>query len=228
MGQNITLKAADGHSLSTYEAGHGDMPYALVVVQEIFGVNGHIRQVCDTFAEQGFHVVAPALFDRAGRGAELGYEKADIQTGLALRSKIPLEKTLLDLTASAEALNRQKVGIIGYCWGGLLAWEAAAQTDSFAAAVGWYGGGIASRINETPRCPVQLHFGEADASIPHTDVSAIREAHPELEIYVYDGAGHGFGCPQRATFDKEAYELAQKRSLAFLTEHLRTSAGPGA
>lgn len=153
MGRIITLTASDGHDFSAYEAGHADAPYALVVVQEIFGVNGHIRHVCDTFAEHGFHVVAPAVFDRAERGVELGYEKADIQTGLALRSQIPLEKTLLDLVASAAALNKKKVGLIGYCWGGLLVWEAAAQTDSFAAAVSWYGGGIASRINETHVAP---------------------------------------------------------------------------
>ncbi|MFT8464750.1 dienelactone hydrolase family protein [Acetobacter persici] len=220
MGQIITLKAADGHEFSAYEAGHAEMPYALVVVQEIFGVNGHIRHVCDIFAEHGFHVIAPAVFERAERGVELGYEKADIQTGLALRSQIPLAETLLDLEASAAALGKTDVGLIGYCWGGLLAWEASCRTDRFAAAVSWYGGGIASRVDETPRCPVQLHFGEADTSIPHTDVSIIRAAHPEIEIYVYDGAGHGFGCSQRASFDPEAYKLAQKRSLAFLEEHL--------
>ncbi|WP_215755404.1 dienelactone hydrolase family protein [Acetobacter sp. P5B1] len=225
MGQIITLKAADGHEFSAYEAGHADMPYALVVVQEIFGVNSHIRHVCDTFAEHGFHVIAPALFDRAEPGVELGYEKADIQTGLALRSRIPLAETLLDLEAASAALNTAKVGILGYCWGGLLAWEAASQTNSFAVAVGWYGAGIAARINETPRCPVQLHFGEADTTIPHTDVSTIRSAHPEIEIYMYDGAGHGFGCSQRASFDLDAYELAQKRSVAFLEAHLRSHAG---
>lgn len=225
MGQIITLQAADGHEFSAYEAGNADMPYALVVVQEIFGVNGHIRHVCDTFAEHGFHVVAPALFDRVEPGVALGYGKEDIQAGLALRSRVPLEKTILDLNAAAAALDKAKVGIIGYCWGGLLAWEAASQTDSFSAAVGWYGGGIASRVSETPRCPVQLHFGEADTSIPHTDISTIRDAHPEIEIYVYDGAGHGFGCSQRASFDQDAYELAQKRSLAFLEAHLRSHAG---
>lgn len=225
MGQNIRLKAADRHEFSAYEAGNADMPYALVVAQEIFGVNAYIRDVCETFAEQGFHVLAPALFDRVRPGVELGYGKADIQTGRALRGRISLTGALLDLEACAATLNAAKVGIIGYCWGGLLAWEAASRTDSFAAAVGWYGGGIASRVDETPRSPVQLHFGEADASIPHTDVSLIRATHPELEIYLYDGAGHGFGCPLRADFDQDAYELAQKRSLAFLEAHLRFHVG---
>lgn len=122
MGQIITLKAVDGHEFSAYEAGHAEMPYALVVVQEIFGVNGHIRHVCDIFAEHGFHVIAPAVFDRAERGVELGYEKADIQTGLALRSQIPLAETLLDLEASAQRWGRRMLvlsGIAGVaCWRG--------------------------------------------------------------------------------------------------------------
>lgn len=221
MGQNITLVAQDGHQFSAYEAGHAEQPYALVVVQEIFGVNEHIRHVCDDFAQRGFYVIAPAIFDRAKPATELGYDKAGIETGLNLRSQIPLEKTLLDLQASAAALKHKKVGIIGYCWGGTLAWEAACKTRSFAAAVGWYGGGIAASRNQTPHCPVELHFGGQDQSIPHMDVAAIREAQPNIEIFVYDDAEHGFGCEARSSFNFDAYELAQKRSVHFLESHLR-------
>lgn len=227
MGHAITLQAEDGHSFSAYEAGGVDLPYALVVVQEIFGVNDHIRHVCDDFAARGFHVISPALFDRAQPGTELGYGKAGIDQGLALRAQIPLEKTLLDLRASAAALahkrgsGRSKPGIIGYCWGGTLAWQAATHTHDFAAAVCWYGGGIAASRNETPHCPVEMHFGGQDSSIPHMDVTAIREAQPGIEIFVYDEAGHGFGCAERSSFNAEAYLLAQQRSVAFLEAHLK-------
>lgn len=220
MGQIITLTAQDGHRFSAYEAGQ-ENPYALVVVQEIFGVNDHIRAVCDEFAAQGFHVIAPALFDRAAPDTVLGYDKAGIDTGLSLRAQIPLEKTLLDLAASAAALKHKKTGIIGYCWGGTLAWEAACKLDVFAAAVGWYGAGIAAARNQTPHCPVELHFGGEDHSIPHMDVTAIRDAQPEIEIFVYDDAQHGFGCAARPSFNPDAYALAQQRSIAFLESHLR-------
>ncbi|MFT9384906.1 MAG: dienelactone hydrolase family protein [Acetobacter orientalis] len=221
MGQNITLVAQDGHEFAAYEAGQPEQPYALVVVQEIFGVNAHIRHVCDRFAAKGFHVIAPALFDRAQPGTELGYDKAGIETGLNLRSQIPLEKTLLDLQACAAALKSKKVGIIGYCWGGTLAWQAACNTNAFAAAVGWYGAGIAASRNQTPHCPVELHFGGQDHSISHMDVTAIREAQPNIEIFVYDDAEHGFGCVERSSFNSDAYELAQKRSVHFLEARLR-------
>ncbi|OUJ03154.1 dienelactone hydrolase family protein [Acetobacter cibinongensis] len=208
MGQSITLTAQDGHRFSAYEAGQQN-PYALVVLQEIFGVNDHIRAVCDEFAAQGFHVIAPALFDRAAPDIVLGYDKAGVDAGIALRAQIPLEKTLLDLTASALALKHKKTGIIGYCWGGTLAWEAACKLDIFAAAVGWYGAGIAAARNQTPHCPVELHFGGEDHSIPHMDVTAIRDAQ------------HGFGCAARPSFNPDAYALAQQRSIAFLESYLR-------
>ncbi|MGG6429310.1 dienelactone hydrolase family protein [Acetobacter ghanensis] len=220
MGQIRTLQAADGHHFAAWETERSAHPYALVVLQEIFGVNHHIRKVCDRFAQAGFHVIAPALFDRVERDVELDYTTDGVQKGLALRAQIPLAKTLQDIQAAAKALNARKVGVIGYCWGGTLAWEAATHTDDFAAAVSWYGGGIAAHCNETPRCPVQLHFGEQDTSIPHTDVAAIRAAHPELELYVYDGAEHGFGCEERASYNAQAFLQAQERSIAFLKSTL--------
>ncbi len=220
MGRTITLEAADGHGFSAYQAGFADAPRALLVVQEIFGVNHHIRAVADGFADAGYLVIAPALFDRAERGVELAYTPGDAQRGVALRSAIRPEDTLADLLASADALGRRKVGIIGYCWGGALAWAGATRSDRFSAAVGWYGGGIAATKELHPRCPVQLHFGADDDHIPLAEVEAIRAAQPGVEVFVYEGAGHGFGCPERPSHVPGATALAQERSLAFLQHNL--------
>ncbi len=220
MGRTITLTATDGHSFSAYQAGFADAPRALVVVQEIFGVNHHIRAVADGFADAGYFVVAPALFDRAERGVELAYTPEDGKRGMALRSAIGPEDTLADLLASATALGREKVGIIGYCWGGALAWAGATRSDRFSAAVGWYGGGIAATKDLHPNCPVQLHFGADDDHIPLSDAEAIRAAQPGIEVFVYEGAGHGFGCPERPSYVASATALAQERSLAFLQHNL--------
>jgi len=220
MGQFITLTAADGHRFSAYQAGFADAPRALVVVQEIFGVNHHIRAVVDGFADSGYLVIAPALFDRAERNVELGYTPEDGKRGMALRSAIAPDGTLADLLAAADALGRQSVGIIGYCWGGALAWTAATQTTRFAAAIGWYGGGIAATKDAHPACPVQLHFGADDDHIPLSDVEAIRAAQPGIELFVYEGAGHGFGCSERPSYNARATALAQERSLALLQHAL--------
>ena len=220
MGHTITLSAADGHGFSAYQAGFADAPRALVVVQEIFGVNHHIRAVADGFVDAGYLVIAPALFDRAERGVELAYTPEDGQRGAALRGAIRPEDTLADLLASAEALGREKVGIIGYCWGGALAWAGATRSGRFSAAVGWYGGGIAATKDLHPTCPVQLHFGADDDHIPLSDADAIRAAQPGVEVFVYEGAGHGFGCPERPSYVAGATALAQERSLAFLQHNL--------
>ena len=220
MGKTISVTAADGHRFCAYEAGLADSPRHLVVVQEIFGVNHHIRGVCDGFADAGYHVVSPALFDRVERDVELGYEGPDMQRAVDLRGKIPSDQTLADLLASADALGHGVVGIIGYCWGGALSWAAATQTRRFSAAVGWYGGGIAATKDAVPNCPVQLHFGAEDTHIPLADVEAIRTAQPGVEIFVYEAAGHGFGCSERSSYDARAAALAQERSLAFLQHHL--------
>lgn len=223
----IRLTASDGHELTAWEAGTPDAPHALVVVQEIFGVTPYIRRVADRFAEQGFSVLAPALFDRVTPGVELGHSQADIERGLELRSKIPLSATLADLEACVHHFRRhapeRKVGIIGFCWGGTLAWDAATRTHDFAAAVAWYGGGIAAQKNAVPHCPVQLHFGGEDPSIPHQDVRAIRQEHPDVEMYVYDDAGHGFGNDDRPDFNAEATRLAWERSVRFLEAGLHTT-----
>ena len=215
----IELKAADGHTLHAYRAGPEGAAKSLVVVQEIFGVNHHMRSVCDAFAAQGYAVIAPALFDRVGPGIELGYEPDDVARGRELRAKVADTAVMLDVEAAAAALSGTK-GIVGYCWGGTVAWWGASRSHSFAAAVGWYGGGIAATRTEAPACPVQLHFGETDSGIPLTDVDLIRKAQPGLEVFVYPGAGHGFGCSERGSFDAPAAAFAQERTLAFLKTNL--------
>jgi carboxymethylenebutenolidase len=214
------LTAADGHSLSSYRAGPQDAAMGLVVIQEIFGVNSHMRFASDAFAKEGFSVICPAVFDRAEKDVELGYTGEDMQKGIALRGQITDDKSLLDIEAAAAALGTKKIGIIGYCWGGSLAWKSATRSKTFSAAVGWYGGEIAGTRNETPNCPVQLHFGAKDAHISMTDVESIRAAQPGIEVFVYENADHGFGCEQRGSFEPASYELAQNRSLAFLRKHL--------
>lgn len=218
---NIELTAADGHTFSAYVAGPENATKGLVVVQEIFGVNRHMRRIADDFAAQGYRVVCPALFDRTQRGVELNYEQADVQNGLAMRGKIDPGKTLLDILASAAALPKgAKRGIVGYCWGGTVAWHGACRSMAFDAANAWYGGGIAAAKDETPNCPVQMHFGEVDASIPMTSVEEIRKAQPGVEIFVYQGAGHGFGCEDRGSYKPEDAKVADERTLAFFAKHL--------
>jgi carboxymethylenebutenolidase len=218
------LAAADGHRLSAYRAGPAGARRGLVVVQEIFGVNRHMRSVCDRLAGEGYDVLCPALFDRVERGVELGYAAEEVARGRALRGQVPEAGTIADIEAAAVALagtdGARRLGIIGYCWGGTVAWWGATRMTGFAAAVGWYGGGIAAAKDERPNCPVQLHFGDRDASIPNADVEAIRAAQPAVEIFVYPGAGHGFGCDERSSYSAPDAALAEQRSLDFLSKHL--------
>lgn len=220
MGETIHLKAADGHALTAYRAGPADAPRHLVVVQEIFGVNHHMRNICDAFAQAGYGVIAPALFDRIRPGIELGYTPEDVAQGRALRADVPDAAIMHDIEAAAAALGQGPRGLVGYCWGGTVAWWGSTRSHSFRAAVGWYGGGIAATRTETPNCPVQLHFGETDAGIPLTDVELIRTAQPAVEVFVYPGAGHGFGCDERGSYDAAATRLAKERTLAFLAAHV--------
>jgi carboxymethylenebutenolidase len=220
MGERIQLRAADGHRLSAWKDGPANARTGLVVAQEIFGVNNHMRNVCAAFAAAGYAVVAPALFDRVERDVELGYGPEDIERGRTLRGKVPDAGVVADLEAAAGALAGKKLGIVGYCWGGTVAWYGATRTRKFGAAVGWYGGGIAATRTEKPTCPVQLHFGEKDAGIPLSDVEAIRAAQPGVEIFVYPGAQHGFGCDERPSYDPVSDRIAQARTLTFFARHL--------
>jgi carboxymethylenebutenolidase len=220
MGSTVTLKAADGFSLAAYTAGSASAKAGIVVVQEIFGVNHHMRDMTDRFAAAGYLAISPALFDRVEPGIELGYTPDDIAKGRDYRMKLNDAQVMADIEAAAAYLGAKKLGIVGYCFGGTVAWWGATRTTKFAASSCWYGGGIAGTKDERPNCPVQMHFGEKDASIPMSDVEAIRMAQPKAESYVYIGAGHGFGCDERGSFSKPDYELAQKRTLDFFAKHL--------
>jgi len=222
MSEFATLQASDGFEPGAYVSHPEGEPIAgLVVVQEIFGVNAHIRSVTDGYAKDGFFAIAPALFDRIERNVELGYEGADMQRARTFIPKLNAEKSLEDVAAAMEyaaAATGKKVGVIGYCYGGTLAWLAATRLHP-AVAVGYYGGQIAKYAAETPSAPVMLHFGKQDAHIPADEVEKVQAAHPEVEIYWYD-AGHGFNCDARSSFNPAAAKEARERSLAFLKQHL--------
>jgi carboxymethylenebutenolidase len=201
-------------------AGPEDAAYGVVVVQEIFGLNAHIRDVADRFAARGYKVVAPAMFDRIERGIEMGYSEEEKLKGRAHRSRMKDSETVADIEAAAAALGTSRCAIVGYSLGAYVAWLGATRTRVFQAACGWYGGGIAALRDDEPNCPVLLHFGDQDASIPMTDVEALRQGRPEVEICIYPGARHGFGCDVRAAFSQVDYDLAQERTLAFLHNYL--------
>src|SRR5581483_2226719 len=191
-----------------------------VVIQEIFGVNHHIRNVCDRFAAKGYTSLAPAIFDRAKRGVDIGYDKAAMDEGVKLRAAIKLDDTLKDVQAAIDVLQPiGKVGIIGYCWGGSLAFLAATRLSGLACAVGYYGGMIAAHKDEKPKVPTILHFGEKDHGIPMTDVEKIKAARPEVKVYVYP-ADHGFPCDERGSYDKASSDKALKVTLEFLQKNL--------
>jgi carboxymethylenebutenolidase len=221
MGENINLTAKDGATIGAYRSAPADEPKGgMVVLQEIFGVNNHIRAVADRYAAAGYLAIAPALFDRVEPGVELGYGEADRPRAMDIRGKTKLEETLADIEAAvALAAAGGSVGVVGYCWGGTLAWAAATRFSGISAAVGYYGGGIAGMLNEQPRAPVMLHFGERDKHIPLSDVEKIRAAHPEIPVFVYP-ADHGFNCDERESYDAASAREAQARTFAFFAENL--------
>jgi len=221
MSITIELAAADGHRLGAFLAEPaGPARGALVVVQEIFGVNSHIRSVAQGYAAEGYLVVAPALFDRVQRDVELGYGEADIQRGFALRTATGEDMPMLDIAAAiAHVGHAGKVGVIGYCWGGLLSWLAACKLDGLAASVPYYGGGVPRHATLEPRCPVLAHFAEQDDHIPLAAVEAFRAAQPGVQVHLYP-ARHGFNCDHRASYDAASARLARERTLAFLRLHV--------
>lgn len=221
MGERVELTAADGFQLSAYRAEPPGKPRGgLVVAQEIFGVNSHIRGVCDGYAAEGFVAIAPALFDRYERDVDIGYTPADVARGRELKARAKVDAALLDIDAARVAVEGAgKVGIVGYCWGGFLAWIAAARAAGFACAVPYYGGGMIDAIAEQPQCPVMAHFGERDTMIPAAGVTALAAAHPTAQVFLYP-ADHGFNCDQRGAYDPAAASLARERTLAFLRRHI--------
>jgi carboxymethylenebutenolidase len=222
MGSMIELKAADGHKLAAYRAEPAGKPRgAVVVIQEIFGVNSHIKSVADGYAADGYLVIAPAMFDRMQRGYDTGYTPPEIEAGRALMQKADWKQTMQDVAAAVEAAKAGgKVGIVGYCWGGTVTWVAAARLSGLACAVPYYGGGMPGFIGEKPKCPTMCNFGEEDKTPTLEQARAIAKAHPEITAHYYPGAGHGFNCDQRGSYNAEASKLARQRTLEFFRKHL--------
>lgn len=222
MGKFIELKAADGHKLAAYVATPAGKPRGgVVVIPEIFGVNSHIQQTTDGFAADGYLAVAPAMFDRAQRNYDTGYSQPEIQAGVAIMQKLDWGKSMLDVQAAiAEAAKGGKVGIVGYCYGGTVSWMAAARVSGLACAVPYYGGGMHGLIGEKPKIPVMCNFGEADQSPTLAQAKEIAAAHPEITAHFYPGAGHGFNCDQRGSWNAEAAKLARSRTIEFFRKHL--------
>jgi carboxymethylenebutenolidase len=222
MSEFVKLRASDGHELDAYVAQPEGKPRAgLVVLQEIFGVNQHIRSVADRFAREGFFAVAPALFDRVERKVDWGYNGESMKKGMAIVQEIGVDNALKDVDAALQYASKETgkpAGVVGYCYGGTLAWLSATRLAP-AAAVGYYGGQIARFAQENPRLPVILHFGKHDDHIPEADVATVKAAHPEVEIFWYD-AGHGFNCDMRGSYNEKAAKEAMARTLEFFHKHL--------
>ena len=226
MGNFIDLKAADGFTFPAYVAQPAGQPKAgLVVLQEIFGVNSHIRSVADGYAAEGYLVVAPSTFHRVKPGVDIGYSTDEMNAGFALKTAVealPAPGVLQDIQAAiGHAAQAGKVGITGFCWGGLLTWRAACTLDGLSAAVTYYGGGMTTpdEIARKPKVPTTAHFGDQDHWISLDSVEAFKKAHPEVEVHVYH-ANHGFNCDQRGSYDEASAKLARERTLAFFGTHL--------
>jgi carboxymethylenebutenolidase len=222
MGKFIELQASDGHKLAVYLAEpSGKARGGVVVIPEIFGVNSHIKATTDGFAADGYRAVSPAMFDRVQRNYDTGYSAPEIEAGRAIMQKMDWGKSMLDVQAAiAEAAKAGKVGIVGYCYGGTVTWVAAARASGLACAVPYYGGGMPGFIGEQPKCPTLCHFGELDQSPTLAQSKEIAAKHPEIIAHFYAGAGHGFNCDQRGSWNADAARLARSRTIEFFRKHL--------
>lgn len=229
MGEWTRLTAQDGHELGAYVAKPQGAPIgALVVVQEIFGVNAHIRSVADKYAKEGFLCVAPALFDRLERDLELSYSPEDMKKAFALYPQLKPELSLLDVAAAfehAKETSDKKTGVMGFCYGGLVTWLSAVKGEKLRMQPGccvcYYPGGIGNFAKEKPSCPVMIHFGAKDTHIGKDQVDAVRHAHPDVKIFIYEDAGHAFNRdPDPNSYHAESAKLAQQRTLDFLKQNL--------
>ena len=220
---NVELTAADGFKLGAYVAQpKGEAKGGVVVIQEIFGVNHHIRGVADGYAAAGYVAIAPQIFDRVERNVELGYtEQPDFDKGLRIAfHDLKIADTLLDLQAAVDyAAKSGPVGVVGYCFGGLLTWLSACELDKVAVASSYYGGGTAKEAQRRPRCPVMMHFGEKDKHSPLSEVETIRRAQPDAQVFVYD-ADHGFNCDERGSYDATSASIALDRTLNFFEKNM--------
>ena len=223
MGHDITLTASDNFKLGGYRADPSGKPVAaVVVIQEIFGVNHHIRAVCDRIAAQGYVAIAPSIFDRIEPNFTSGYSPEEIAVARKFVANPDWTAMLRDTQAAIDAVKDVgPVGIIGFCLGGSVAYAAATRLTGLKAAVGYYGGAIVRFAGDKPQVPTQLHFGEKDSGIPLSDVETIRDKRPDVEIFIYPGAQHGFHCDERASYDKTSADIAWPRSLGFFSKHLR-------
>ena len=223
MGQDIKLKASDGFQSGGYRADPTSTPKgAIVVIQEIFGVNHHMRAVCDRLAGAGYVAIAPSIFDRIEPNFQSGYSPDEIAVARKFVANPDWPAMLLDTQAAIDAVKGVgPVGIIGFCLGGSVAYAAATKLTGLSAAVGYYGGVIVRFADDEPKVPTQLHFGEQDQGIPLTDVDTIKAKRPEVEVYVYPGAQHGFHCDERASYDKASADIAWPRSLDFFAKHMK-------
>lgn len=223
MGENIQIKSEDGFELGAYVARPSEKAKGgILVIQEIFGVNSHIREVTDGYAKEGYLAIAPMIFDRVDKNIELGYEEADMGRGIELAfQKLNMDQTLSDLQAAIGhlKLEQDSIGVVGYCFGGLLTWLSACDLEGVDAAVSYYGGGVVGQVEKQANCPVMMHFGELDAHIPMTDVAKIKDAQPKVQVFSYD-ADHGFNCDHRESFNESASEKALGRSLEFFAQHV--------
>jgi carboxymethylenebutenolidase len=224
VGHPIKLTASDGFQLGGYRADPATAPKAaLVVIQEIFGVNHHIRNVCDRFASAGYVAVAPAIFDRIERDFQSGYSPDEVAVARKFVANPDWTAMLRDVQAAIDSVKSVgPVGIVGFCLGGSVAYAAATKLTGLSAAIGYYGGAIVRFADDNPGVPMMLHFGEKDAGIPLGDVETIRAKQPDLEVHVYPGAQHGFSCDERASYDKASADIAWQRTLAFFAKHLTT------
>ena len=221
MGKMIELTAADGHKLAAYKAEPAGQPRGGIVnIQEIFGVNKHIKEVADRFAAEGYVAVAPALFDRVQRNVELGYTPEDIAKGREIRGKVSNDMALKDAEAAIKAASSAgKVGMVGYCWGGFVTWLSANKLSGLSAAVPYYGGGILDNTGLAPKVPLMGHFGDKDQHIPVDGVKKLAEKYPQHPIYIYS-ADHGFNCDHRGSYDAAAAKQARSRTLEFFRKNV--------
>jgi carboxymethylenebutenolidase len=219
MGETISLTSPfNGFTFDAYHAKANDARRGgLLLIQEIFGVTDHIRELCDGFAEDGYEVIAPAFYDRLEKGFAADYSQASIQKGVRYSQATPWDQVAADAQAAIEALA-PPVFVTGFCWGGAATWLAACRCEGLSAASSFYGRRISELVDETPKCPIILHFGKSDASIPPERVDEIAKAHPDIPIYLYD-AGHGFVSDRRSDYDADSARLARLRTLAFFANH---------
>jgi carboxymethylenebutenolidase len=223
MGLSLTLTAADGHKLGAYGADPAGQPKGgVVVIQEIFGVNHHIRSVCDRLAGEGYAALAPALFDRTTSDFQSGYTPDEVAKARKFVEAPDWDAMLRDTDAAIKELDDVgPVAIMGFCLGGTVSFASACRLSGLSAAVCYYGGGIARFADEKPKCPTQMHFGRKDAHIPMTAVDDIRKKRPDCEVYVYDEADHGFHCDERGSYHAESAKIAWGRSMAFLAKNMK-------